>query len=131
MKKEDIDMIQKILDSDNMGYAYHYPNDGGERQETMIALTPENIANYLGSHLYDAEKMVITDVADRLVLDTYGCFINQCPDQQLCRQIIPFLAPIQMGEKEPGEVLQVSRNVADEYFAAEDQAVTVAEQSMM
>ncbi|WP_268890689.1 hypothetical protein [Clostridium porci] len=41
------------------------------------------------------------------------------------------LAPIQMGEKEAGEVLAVTREEADAYFAAEDQAVTMAECQMM
>lgn len=38
-----------------------------------------------------------TDMVDRLILDTYGGFINTCPDQKLCAEIIPYLAPIQMG----------------------------------
>lgn len=92
-------MVEKILDTERAGYAYFYPSDGGNRQEFFISTTPENMANFLGSHFYDAEKMIITDMVDRLILDTYGGFINTCPDQKLCAEIIPYLAPIQMGEK--------------------------------
>lgn len=120
-------MVEKILDTERAGYAYFYPSDGGNRQEFFISTTPENMANFLGSHFYDAEKMIITDMVDRLILDTYGDFINTCPDQKLCAEIIPYLAPIQMGEKEAGEILMVTREESDMYFAAEDQAVTMAE----
>ena len=41
------------------------------------------------------------------------------------------LAPIQMGETEAGEVIMVDRDVADAFFAAEDEAVTMAECAMM
>lgn len=115
MNEKDREMMKKILDSESMAYAYLYPSDGSVRQEFLISATLENIANFLGSHFYDAEKMVITDIADRLILDTFGGFINSCPDQRLCREIVAILAPIQQGE-ESGYVLGVSREVADQYF---------------
>ena len=55
---------------------------------------------------------------------------NTCPDQELCRKIISYLAPIQMGEKEAGNILAVDRDTADEYFYEEDQMVTMAEMGM-
>ena len=131
MAEKEKSMVEKILDTERAGYAYFYPSDGGNWQEFFISTTPENMANFLGSHFYDAEKMIITDMVDRLILDTYGGFINTCPDQKLCAEIIPYLAPIQMGEKEAGEILIVTRAESDIYFAAEDQAVTMAECQMM
>ena len=53
--------------------------------------------------------------------------LDSCPDQRLCREIKHFLEPIQRGEKEAGEILAVSREAADEYFAAEEEAATLAE----
>ena len=41
------------------------------------------------------------------------------------------LLPIQMGEKEAGKVLAVDRNVSNQYFALEDEAVTMAEYLML
>ena len=78
----------------------------------------------------DGEKIIITDVVDRLVVNTSMVFLDTCPDQKLCRKIIGYLAPIQMGEKEAGAILAVSRNTADEYFQEEDQMVTMAEMGM-
>lgn len=129
--EKEISMIDRIQDSGRVGYAYFYPRDGGNLQEFYISTTPENLANFLGSHYLDAEKMVVTDTADQLILDTIGGFVNNCPDQNLCREIIPYLAPIQMGEKDAEEILMVTRDKADAYFFAEDQAVTMAEYGMM
>lgn len=131
MAEKEKSMVEKILDSERVGYAYFYPSDGGNRQEFFISTTPENMANFLGSHFYDAEKMVITDMCDRLILDTYGGFINYCPDQKLCAEIIFYLAPIQMGEKETGEILMVTKDESNAYFAAEDEMVTMAEGMML
>ena len=129
MKKEDMKQVEKVLDTEQVGYAFLYPSGSGARKEYMISTTPENLANFLGSHFMDAEKMIVTDMCDRLILDTFGGFINNCPDQKLCGEIVAKLAPIQMGEA--GEVIMVDRDVADAFFAAEDEAVTMAECAIM
>lgn len=131
MKKEDAEMMEKIFDTETIGYAYLYPADKGTRQEGVIAATPENLANYIGSHLHDAEKMIVTDMCDRLILDTYGGYINSCPDQNLCREINKYLSPVQMGDREAGKVLIVGRDAAEEYLGMEEEAVGMAECSMM
>lgn len=131
MNQKTVDMMEKIFDSERVGYAYFYPNDGGERKEEFISTTAENIANYIGSHMHGVKKIIITDLCDRLILNTCGCFIDSCPDQKFCMEILLFLTPIQMGEKEAGEVLGMSRAEADQYFAAEDEAVTMAELGML
>lgn len=131
MKKETIEMMDRIMDSERMGYAYLYPNDGSERKEYLISTTLQNMANFIGSHPYDAEKMIITDMCDRLLLDTAGGFLDNCPNQDLCRELIPLLAPIQMGEKEAGDLLILDRIEADAYFNAEEEVVMQAELSMM
>ena len=130
MDRKTIEMMGKIMDTERMGYAYVYPSDGKARKEYLIATTPENMANFVGSHFLDAQKMVITDFVDRLILDTCGGFIDTCPDQKLCMEINSHLAPIQMGEKEAGEILQLDRDQVDAYFAAEDMAAAMAEYGM-
>ena len=124
-------MVGKIMDSERMGYAYLEPNDGGARQEFLISTTKENMANFIGSHFYDASKITITDMCDRLILNTCGPYLDNVPDQVLCGQLIPLLAPIQTGEREAGEVLAIDREEADAFFAEEDMAVTQAELGMM
>ncbi|MBS5388848.1 MAG: hypothetical protein KHY31_15920 [Clostridiales bacterium] len=130
MNQKEKQMVEQIMDTEAIGYAYLYPTGGGQRKEYLISTTPENLANFVGSHFMDAQQMIVTDMLDRLILDTTGGFLNRCPDQNLCREILKTLAPIQMGEAEPGEILAVGRDAADEYFREEDQAVTMAELSM-
>lgn len=133
MKQEDIDKVGKMLyESEGfMGYAYLYLVDGGERKEFVFEMRPDNIANFLGTHQMDAEKIILTDLADRLILDTIGGFIDRCPNQKLCRQIIPILAPIQMGEEEAKDIPIISRETYDAYGRWEDGMVTAAEISML
>lgn len=130
MNQKEKQMVERIMDTEAIGYAYLYPADGGQRKEYLISTTPENLANFVGSHFMDAQQMIVTDMMDRLILDTTGGFLNQCPNQNLCREILQSLAPIQMGEAEPGKILAVDRDTADEYFMEEDRAVTMAELSM-
>ena len=47
------------MDSESMGYAYVYPLDGSPRQEYLISMSPENMANFIGKQGYDAEKIII------------------------------------------------------------------------
>lgn len=130
MNQTEKHMVERIMDTEAIGYAYLYPKDGGQCKEYLISTTPENLANFVGSHFMDAQQMIVTDMLDRLILNTTGGFLNQCPNQNLCREILQSLAPIQMGEAEAGEILAVDRDTADEYFMEEDQETTMAELSM-
>lgn len=64
---------------------------------------------------------------DRLVVNTRLGILDTCSDQRLCGEIIRHLAPIQVGEKEAGEVLAVSRDAAKEYFLKEEREAAMAE----
>ena len=130
MKQEDIDAVEKILETEYVGYAYVYPEPDQPRKEYMLAVTPENLANFIGSQGAAAKQIMVTDMLDRPIADTRMGIVNDCPDQKLCRELVGHLVPIQMGEKEAGPVLSVKRDVADQYFALEDQAVTMAELMM-
>ncbi len=131
MNKEETELVSKVMEGYQVGYAYLYPNEGGPREEYVFDMTPENIANFIGQHIFDAEKMVLTDMCDRLILDTSGCFIDNCPNQRLCSQILERLVPIQIGEKEPIVFPIVKRNTFDEFIFMEEQAVMQGEMSMM
>ena len=130
VKLEDIDAVEKILDTGYVGYAYVYPEPDQPRKEYMLSTTPENLANFIGSQGAAAKQIMVTDMLDRSIVDTRMGIVNDCPDQKLCRELVGRLALIQMGEKEAGPVLSVERDVADQYFALEDQAVTMAELMM-
>ena len=126
MKSEDEQMLQRIMDIDTMGYACIY-DSSGKREEYLIALTAENLANLIGGKGGEAWQISVTDVLDHLMVDSRMETLGSCLAQRLCRKINQFLAPIQRGEKEAGEILAVSREAADEYFAAEEEAAILAE----
>ena len=141
MDRKTIDMVNRIMDTGRMGYAYVYPSDGGTmekghpmgeenpREEYLIATTPENMADFISSHR-DAQRITVTDIADRPLLDVGGGFINGNPGPGIRTKIINRLAKIQTGEMAAGEVLQLERSKSDAYFAAEDRAVAMAEYGM-
>ncbi len=131
MKKEDIEMVEQWLKKDNLGFAYLYLESGEARKEFMFEMTAENIANFIGAHFYDAKKIILTDMVDRLILDTIGGFVDRCPDQLLCAEIISFLAPIQMGEYEAEDFLMADRLLLKEYYALKDTEDMETEMSML
>lgn len=82
-------------------YAYVYQNE--KCDEYRFADTPKNIANFIGDHSA-ADRIVLTDVLDRLLLDTRGNIIDTCPDKELLNKVKHFLIPIQTGEVQPEPV---------------------------
>lgn len=58
-------------------------------------------------------------------------FIDNCPNQELCKNVISLLSIIQTGEGQPEKFPIVTKAVYDEYCIWEDQMVTLAEISML
>lgn len=54
-----------------------------------------------------------------------------CPDQNLCREIIPHLAPIQMGEAEPKEFPVAAKEDMEQLLAEEEESAMQAELRML
>lgn len=87
MKRKEQTIVEKeIPGREHAGYAYIYPLDGGARQEYVLEMTPENIANFIGAHQYDAEKIILTDMLDNLILDTAAGFHYELPRPDPVRQ---------------------------------------------
>lgn len=89
---------EKIMEAGNVGYAYLTLTDGSPRQRFTFNMTPKNIANFIGKHFYDARQMILTDIGDQLIVDTFGGFLNRCPNPRLCMEIKKYLIPIQQGD---------------------------------
>ena len=70
MKSEDEQMIQRIMDTDTMGYASVYDSGSGKREEYLVALTAENLASLIGRKGGETRQITVTDVLDRLVADS-------------------------------------------------------------
>lgn len=109
--------MEKLLESRDLVHAYVY--QGGERREYIFSKSPENIASFIGGHP-GVDKIVLTDPLDRLILDTMGCFIDHCPDQELLGQVKKTLIPYQMGsESVPSFYCPALEEVEDYYLQTE------------
>lgn len=131
--KEEDDMgkeaLNALLDKDLIiGYVYRY--DGGQ-QSYYFEKSPSNITNFIILNREHAEKVILTDLADRLVLNTFGEFINRCPDQELLQEILKDLIPMQMGEKEPTDILSASEEEFQEHLDEKERNVMEAELRML
>lgn len=129
MKQEEIEQVEDLLYASEglLGYAYLDPSDGGERKEFVFEMTPGNIAAFIGAHQLDAQKIILTD---QLILNTIGGYIDRCPNQELCRQILSILVPIQMGEAGIPDIPIASREAYDAYGRWEDEKPTETEPGM-
>lgn len=116
MQKEALSELLKK----NLIIGYVYGLDG-ERQEYYFEKSPSGIASFIMLKKEHADKMILTDTLDRLVLDTYGEFINRCSDQKLLQEITKELVPMQLGDKEPVDIPIASVDEAQTFWGQETQ----------
>ena len=130
MTKEE---LYELMEDGNLGYACVFKReDQGMHTDYMFKMTAENIANFIGKNAYTADKIIMTDMCDNLICESvFGGFLMNCPDQSLCREIIPHLAPIQMGEAEPKDIAVATREEMEQLWAEEEEAVMQAEFRML
>ena len=126
MKKEELtELLSKEL---IIGHVNGYD---GERQCFYFENSPSNIANFIMLHQENASEMVLTDMLDRMVLNTFGEFINRCPDQELLQEILKDLIPMQLGEKEPASIPIATEKEAQAIWDEEEQNAMEAEFRML
>lgn len=123
----------ELMEDGNLGYAcVYFKDDQGMHTDFMFQMTAENIANFIGKHAYEADKIIMTDMCDCFICESvFGGFLMNCPDQELCREIIPYLAPIQMGEVEAKDFPMATREEMEELWHAEEEEVMRAEFRML
>lgn len=129
MKREE---LYEMMDG-NLGYAYVYEMENSNKHVAfMFDMTPKNIANFIGKNAYTADKVILTDMCDQLILEsTFGGFIMNCPDQELCKQVITHLAPIQQGEVGVKNFPVATRDEFEELWNEEEMEVMQAGIKMM
>jgi hypothetical protein len=116
MQKEALaELLKKDL---VVGYVYGLD---GARQEYYFEKSSSNIAKFIMLKKEHADKIVLTDTLDRLILNTFGEFINRCPDQKLLREITKELVPMQMGDKKPDDIAIVSMAEAQAFWNHQEQ----------
>lgn len=90
--------LNHFMAADDTVRGYIYQN--GTREERWFKGSPENIASFLMRN-QTADQITLTDTLDRLVLNSFGCFIDTCPDRELMGNVMEHLIPMQMGKTTP------------------------------
>jgi hypothetical protein len=128
-----IEELYELMEDGNLRYAFVYKKGAqGMHTDFMFKMAAENIANFIGKNAYTADKIIMTDLCDGLICESiYGGFIMNCPDQNLCREIIPHLVPIQQGNAEPKDFQVATREEMEALWDAEEEAVVWAEFRML
>lgn len=85
--------IKELLATGNIVFGYVHRK--GTRTQYVFHFTAENIANFIGSQS-GVSAIIVTDVCDRLILNTVGNFIDKCPDKLLLEKVKKALVPIQL-----------------------------------
>lgn len=103
----------------------------GNRQTFYFEKSPANIANFIMLHQENTDHIIITDLADRFILDAFGEFINRCLDQTFLQEVLKELVPMQTGEKYPIEIEEASEKEYHRLLFEEDQRITEMEIRML
>ena len=130
MTRKEIQMVENVMDGWHVGYVYLYPVSGGKRREFVFDLLPENIASFIYRNRYEAAKIEVTDMLDRMILniDAQGGEGNQ--NREMCERVARSLQAILDGS----ELVQfpiVTRELYDKYCALEEMAVMEATIAML
>lgn len=116
MTNEQRRIAEKLSKGDvTLAYAYVTPLSKDRRDIYVFELNAKNIANFLGKNQF-VDNIIITDVLDNFVLDTFGGFINRCASQELNREILNTLIPIQTGEAESEDIEVIPLQIMDELW---------------
>lgn len=131
MTQDDIEIIEKIMDSGRMGYAYLFPPDGGETKGYLISTQPKSIAEFVNYYSQEGMRIIITDMAERPVIEVHGAKIEVCTDLKLGNIVADKLNSGRNHGEQSTSLLVVPKETADQYFFAEDQVVTAMEAGML
>lgn len=98
----------------------------------MLNLTSENIASFIVKFAFSADRMIFTDICDQFICESvYGGILSNCPDQELCGDIVKHLLHYQMGEQDPSDLLIATKEEMEELWHEEEMEVMRAEIRML
>lgn len=129
----DREKLYKIMDQGNLGYACIFMiGESGVHTDYMLNLSGKHIASLIAKFTNEADKIIITDICDQFVCESvYGGILSNCPDQELCRDIVKHLLPYQMGEQDPSDLLIATKEEMEELWHEEELEVMIAEIRML
>ena len=130
MTQKDIKIIEKIMDSERMGYACFLSSDGKSAKEYLVSTTPANIASLVRRCCREGASMKVVDMAERVLLETEEAQIKNCTSSELRGAIEDILSLAVSSVEQASEILAVPKETAEQYFFEEDQATYMVEIGM-
>lgn len=92
----------------NQKYLAAYTQGLDEDMQLCIKADAENIAAFIAKYPF-APRITMETLEGHFLLNTRMGFIDRCYDQNyLATQLIPVLAPMQMGERDIPEIISLS-----------------------
>lgn len=127
------EQLYELMEDGNLGYACVYEKSGqGISIDYMFKMTAENIANFIDRNAYRAEKIVMTDMCDKLICEVdSGGIITKCPNLDLLGGINSRLANIKEEGVELGDFLLATREEMEALWNSEEEAVMQGEFRML
>ena len=114
--------LETLSQNYNLAYGYVYHNEG--RSEYCFENKPEYLASFIMRHP-EADRIIITDTLDCLILNTIGTFVDRCPDQGLLQEILKTLLPMQLDSVQPLDFPCVALDEFNDYCNAKDFEMTM------
>ena len=129
----DREKLNKIVDQGDLGYACVFKiGVNGMHTDYMFNIKGETIASVIAKFAYEADKIIITDICDQFVCESlYGGILSNCPDQELCCDIVKHLLSYQMGEQDSSGLLIATKEEMEELWNEEEIEVIRAEIRML
>lgn len=122
----DEERLAQVCDTHNKICAYLYPANDPEywTERHWLIDTPENIASFIMTKGDAGYNITITDALDCYLIGTFGRFINQCEHEQK-EEILDALVEMQIGKKEPSEVIGATVEEINDWYEAHDSDYSV------
>ncbi|MGL5254525.1 MAG: resolvase [Brevinema sp.] len=109
--------LAELSQNYDLAYGYVYQND--VRSEYCFENKPEYLASFIMTHP-KADRIIITDSLDCLILNTIGTFIDRCPNQNLLQEILKTLLPMQLEGKQPLDFPCAEMDEFNDYCSAKE-----------
>lgn len=114
MTRREIRLVERVMEGWHVGYVYLYPMGGGKRKAFVFDLLPENIASFIYRNQYDASRIEVTDLRDRMLLNIDARGGSEVQNRDLCQRVVCSLQAILNGST-PAEFVIVTRELYDRY----------------
>ena len=91
LTEEERKQLFQAIPGFDAGFLEVFPVDRYHSQQYILDLTVENIAGILRSWKGQSRKIIMTDMMDRVILETEGDNIIRCSNEEMTRQYIDYM----------------------------------------